>query len=183
MLFRSITNKWAIGAKFDYTAINMARTKDLRHTNKVLDLDASVGASYMLSDKFTIGAHYTYNRYIEGVAFNIYGTTDQQYFSLINYGAFSGKQELFDTSGYTVKSTTYPFVENTHHVGLQLDWKIGKRFKLYNEFIWADLNGYYGKKGTSSIQFTEHSGKIINERLSLLYSGRKTFQQLRLGLR
>ena len=73
-----ITNKWAIGAKFDYTAINMARTKDLRHINKVLDLDASGGATYMLSDKVTSGAHDMYNLSIDGVTVTICVTAEQR---------------------------------------------------------------------------------------------------------
>ena len=172
----------AIGAKFDYTAINMARTRDLRHTNKILSMNASGGLSYVFSKNFTLGAHYTYQRYIESVNFNIYGTTDKQYFNLINYGAFCGTQELFDSNGYARKGTNTPFVENIHQAGFQLDWKIGS-FRIFNEMMWADLSGYYGKKGTSNVQFTTHSGNLFNERLSLVYTGRRTYQSLTFGLR
>ena len=177
-----LTNRIALGAKFDYTATNMARTKDLRHTNRLLEMNASAGLSYVFSKNFTIGAHYTYQRYIESVNFNLYGTTEQQYFSLINYGVFSGTQELFDSNGYTTKGSNLPFVENTHHVGFQLDWKIGS-FRLYNELIWSALSGYYGKTGTSNIQFTDHSGNLFHEQFMLSYTGKCAYQSLTLGLR
>ena len=178
-----VTNRLALGAKFDYSATNMARTKDLRHTNRILAMNASAGLSYVFSNNLIVGAHYTYQRYIESILFNIYGTTEQQYFTLINYGAFCGTQELFDSNGYTTKGSSLPFVENTNHIGFQIDWKIGSSFRLYNELIWSDLSGYYGKTGTSNIQFTEHSGNLFHEQLSLSYTGKRTFQSLTLGLK
>ena len=176
-----VTKGLAVGALMDYTAINGARTKDLRHTNKVLSLDVSGGLSYVFSKFFTLGAHYKYRRYIESVSFNVYGVSEQPYFTLINYGAFCGVQELFDTSGYARKSSNTPFAENTHHVGLQLDWRLGT-FRIYNELVWSDLSGYYGKKGTANVQFTEHSGNQFEERLNLSFTGACIYQSLTLGL-
>ena len=180
-LSHRLSEKFAIGFKLDYNAINMARMKDLRHTNKVLDLNFAGGVSYMPSEKIRFGLHYKYNRFVEGLKFNIYGTTDQQYMTLINFGAFSGRQELFDANGYTAKGENNPFVENIHSGGWQTEWQISKRLKLFNDLTYSSMDGYFGKKSSTSIVYTEHDGSTINENLSFIYTGNKTFQQLVLG--
>lgn len=173
-----LSKHFALGTKFDYHAINMARTKDLRHTNKVLAMNVTAGISYFVAKHFSLSAHYRYNRYIESVNFNIYGTTDQQYFSLINYGAFSGVQELFDSNGYTTKGSNTPFVENIHHAGFQLEFKPTDTFSVFSETVWGSLNGYYGKKGTSNVLFTHHSGYTLSEQLRINYTHGHAFHSL-----
>ncbi len=176
-----LSKQWAIGTRIDYEAINAARTKDLRHTNKVLSMNASAGATFLASDQLVLGLNYQYKRYIESVVFSIYGTSDQQYMSLINFGAFSGKQELFDTNGYTAKGETNPFVEQWQSVGFQLNWEISPRLRMFSESMYSGVNGYYGKKASSSVQFTEHSGKSLSEQLTFFYKGTSVFHEMRLS--
>lgn len=177
-----LSKQWSLGAKFDYEAINRARTKDLRHNNTILSLKASAAISYKLSKALTLGVDYRYDRYIETLSFNTYGTTDQQFMSLINWGAFSGKQELFDNYGYTAKGGNNPFVEHNHQLGMQVAWHIAPRLTLFNELHAALANGYYGKKATSSILYTEHNGSSWRNQTTLSYKGVNHFQQLAVSL-
>ena len=85
----NITDRCAIGGKFDLNSLNMARTKDLRHVNSILDLKANAGLSYLFFKGLKMCINYSYDRYIEGLNFNIYGSTDTQYLSLIIWGIFT----------------------------------------------------------------------------------------------
>src|SRR5690606_8274211 len=47
-------------------------------------------------------------------------------------------------------------VNNTHGMALQADIRFSNTVSLLNEFSYARRSGYYGKKATASIVFTEH---------------------------
>ncbi|MGL4520262.1 MAG: DUF6850 family outer membrane beta-barrel protein [Phocaeicola sp.] len=177
-----LSPQWALGGKLDYEAINRARTKDLRHNNTILSLKALAALSHQLNKRLTIGVDYLYTRYIETLSFNTYGTTDQQFMSLINWGAFSGKQELFDNYGYTAKGANTPFVEQNHQLGIQVAWHIAPRLTLFNEWHAATAQGYYGNKATASVLYTEHDGSSWSNQMRLSYKGSSYFQQLTLSL-
>ncbi|MEG2179205.1 MAG: hypothetical protein RRZ66_01465 [Bacteroidales bacterium] len=177
-----LNNRLSVGGKFDYRGINMARTKDLRHTNQGLDLTLSPSVSLLLSDKIRTGVHYSYNRYIEGIKFNLYGTTDRQYFTLVDFGAFYGKQELFDTNGYTTKGENTPYVEQIHKAGWQLEYKPTHRLYLFNEFVWGKGDGYFGKQASAAIQYTRHEVNQWSDRLVAYYRGKRLLQQLELRI-
>lgn len=159
----------SIGARFNYEATNRARTRDLRYTNKALCFNISPGMSFELSDRLVTGIHYQYDRYVEGVKFNLYGTTDRQYFTLIDFGAFYGKQELFDSNGYTAKGENTPYTEQNHQLGWQLEYKMNNRFSIFNELMVGSGAGYFGKQASSAIQYTRHDRQQWIERLFGLY--------------
>lgn len=171
---------FAIGAGFDYKGINLVRTKDLRHSNKILDMTVTPSMSWQITRKLTTGVNYSYNRFIEGIKFSQYGTTDKQYFTLIDFGAFNGKQELFDLNGYTAKDVLNPYVEQLHHIGWQLEYNPTSRLSLFNEFVWGTGDGYFGKKASSSIQYTRHEVGSWKDRLFIAYRGDKLTQKLEL---
>lgn len=168
-----INRLFSVGGRIDYQAGNMTRTKDLRHTNKTLDLQSSLGTSLRINDRLNTGIHYSYKRYIEGMSFKTYGNTDKQYFSLIDFGGFFGKQELFDKNGYTGSSESNPYVENTHELGWQLEYKPTERISFFNELSLGRGNGYYGKKSSSSILYTEHNLSYWQNRILAVYRGNR----------
>lgn len=175
-----IDRRFSIGAFFDYRGINLARTKDLRHTNKILDMTVSPSMSWKINNKLITGINYSYNRFVEGVKFSQYGTTDKQHFTLIDFGAFNGKQELFDQNGYTEKNALNPYVEQVHRIGWQVEYTPTARLSLFNEFVWGTGDGYFGKKASSSIQYTRHETGVWKERLSAVYRGDRLTQRLEL---
>lgn len=149
-----VSSRWSVGGKLAYQAGNYAKRKDLRHINKLLDMDLSAGALYKISDLLEIGANYNYSRRIESVGFKIAGTKDQVYNSLISYGSFYGLIDRFDDSGYT--SATNPLKDIRQGGALQLNLQFNKNVTLFNEFSYADRNGFFGDQVPASI--TKHNG-------------------------
>ena len=52
----------SVGARLDYTSANYAKYKDLRHQNKLMDLQLTLGGHVPLTDWLSMGADYTYHR-------------------------------------------------------------------------------------------------------------------------
>lgn len=156
-----ISSRWTLGGKIDYETANYAKTKDLRHINKLLNMDVQAALGYSVNKALDIGVSYDYIRRIESVAFNMFGNTDRQYLSLINYGSFMGTKELFNGSGispgYTL--TSNPMVNNTDRISLQVDIHLNPRTEWFNDFSYGIRSGYFGQKESGSIVFTEHHAK------------------------
>lgn len=82
--------KWlSVGGRVDFTAANAAKYKDLRHKNKLMDLDASVAFYLPLTTWLNIGANYRYLRHSESLIFSTYSSNDITYKSLIEYGGMT----------------------------------------------------------------------------------------------
>lgn len=161
-----LSSKLSIGGKLDYQTGNYAKRKDLRHINKLLDLNLSAGLLYKISDLIELGANYNYSRRIESISFKVAGN-NQEYNSLISYGSFYGLLDRFDDSGYT--SGTNPLRDIRQGGSLQLNLNLNKNVTLFNEFSYADRNGFFGEEGTSSTLLTKHNGSdfAYNGQLSL----------------
>jgi hypothetical protein len=153
---RKIGERWKIGGKIDYEAANYAKFKDMRHTNKLLQLDGYLGASYAVNNWLELGVGYGYRRRIESIAFGIYGNTDRQYLSLINFGSFYGNAELHDDFGYT--GDTNPVYDVVHKASAFANIRLNDQWEWFSEFTYGIRNGYFGKRGTNQIVFTEHAG-------------------------
>ena len=165
-------NLWkglSIGGRIDYTAANYAKYKDLRHSNKMMDLKVSVGVMGHVLDQLTIGANYLYHRNTESMTFNTYGKVDKVYKSLISYAAFMGRLEQFGTTGYTEKGRDMPLVEDQHGGSLQVEWSPSAQWSLFNEVSLAHGTGYYGRKSPFTISFTNHDRDLLSYHGTLRY--------------
>lgn len=158
-----VYNSLRLGVKIDYLAGNYAKLKDLRHTNILMDMNLTLGASYQFNPVIEVGANYFYRRSTEGVGFKTYGNTDQQYLSLISFGSFFGRSELFGTSGFTApegdKST--PAFNQFNGGSLQVNLNLSPKINLFNEFTFKSRDGYYGLKSSSTTQHTRHDGNLL----------------------
>ena len=152
----------AVGARLDYTAANYAKYKDLRHQNKLMDLQASAGVYAPLTAWLNAGAHYQYHRNIESVSFSTYGKNDKTYKSLVDYGAFFGKLEQFGSQGYTDKSREMPMVDERHGGGLQFDATPTRWLVAYAGITLSHRAGYYGRKSPYTITYSDHDGDIVD---------------------
>ncbi|WEK35589.1 MAG: hypothetical protein P0Y53_24150 [Candidatus Pseudobacter hemicellulosilyticus] len=150
----AVSSRLTLGAKLDYTAANYAKRRDLRHVNNLTDINARVGAAYRLGENWELGVEYGYTRRIESLRFQIVGNTDRQYLSLINYGVFFGMSERFADNAIT--GETRPFVNNTHSGALTLGGTLAPGVVLVNRASYGQRKGYMGKKGSTTIVFTEH---------------------------
>lgn len=176
-----LNNKLVLGAKADYKNVSYFKTKDLRHTNDLMDLKLYTGAEYKLAN-LDLGINYYYHRSVESIIFKIYGNTDQQYYCLIDYGGFFGYVESFDSSstGFTRGSSKKPYFNQEHGLSVQLNLFSRNRLSFFNEFSVKIGDGYYGKKSTSSIVYTEHTSNTYTYNGAITLKNETSSHQLKL---
>lgn len=164
---------YSIGARVDYEAANYAKYKDLRHSNKLMDLQVSIGTTAPVTSWLTIGANYLYHRTTESVSFQTYGKNDRVYKSLINFGNFMGYSEQYGSTGYTDNSREMPLVEDENGGSLQLAFTLPAGLSYYNELTMSHKAGYYGRKSPYTIVYTNHHANTFS------YHGRLALQRNR----
>ncbi len=150
----AVSQRLTLGGAISYEVADYAKLKDLRHINRLLNMDVAAGVNYTLSKAVKLGLSYNYVRRIESLKFEVHGNTDKQYLVFLNYDNFYGRTELFGEDGLTDERR--PIVNNTHGMALQADIRFSNTVSLLNEFSYTRRSGYYGKKATASIVFTEH---------------------------
>jgi hypothetical protein len=62
----------SLGGRVDYTAANYAKYKDLRHSNKLMDLRLSIGLMARVLNQLNVGVNYQYHRNTESITFSKY---------------------------------------------------------------------------------------------------------------
>lgn len=164
-----LSSKFTVGGGLEYEASNFAKMRDLRHVNKLLDIDASLGGLYQLNKSIEIGLNYNYLRRIESISFESHGNVDKGFVSLISFGAFYGRAETFSKEGYTSSENTWPLADIGHAGTMQLNLYLNKHIHFLNEFTFTIKNGFFGRKSSASKPFTEHTKNSIvyNGTLSL----------------
>ncbi|MCI2082084.1 MAG: hypothetical protein LKK08_04200 [Bacteroidales bacterium] len=151
-----LTDDLSIGIRADYDAVDYAKTKDLRYVDNLMDMKFTAGAKYRLGFA-DIGLNYYYRRRVEYAKFEVEGTTDNNYYSLIDYGGFFGDWELFGESGVTSSSYKAPELSQLQGGSLQLGFRLGDAY-WFNEFSLRSRNGYLGSTSSARIMYYEHSG-------------------------
>ena len=165
----------AIGLRMDYTAGNYAKYKDLRHKNKLMDLQFTAGflSTFNLQHStLNIGADYTYHRRTESLEFNTYGKSDKMYKSLIDYGAMMGIVEQFGNEGYTDKNNEMPLFEDGHGGDIQLELCPLSTLSIFGNIGFIHATGYYGSKSPYTITYTDHERDIFAEQVRISYEQR-----------
>jgi hypothetical protein len=156
-------NVWrglSLGGRIDYRAANYAKTRDLRHVNKYSDLAFSAGANYAFGRTVELGLNYFYRYSAEDIVFSVEGNTDRQYRSLVSFGGFFGRLEMYDNSGtgYTLGTSSRPLFNAWQGVGAQAGVRLATHWKLFVEAAGKQRSGEYGKRSTTTVVFTEHEG-------------------------
>jgi hypothetical protein len=172
-----LSKKLSGGLKIDYNTISYFKTKDLRHANDILDMSVTAGLSYKAGKVITAGLNYFYRRSVESITFSSAGNTDQQFYSLIDFGAFYGKQERFGEEGYTASRDTKHYFNEFHGLSLQVELFPKAKFMFFNELGLQLRNGYYGKRSMLSYIYSEHNSDIINYKGVLSYKKRSALHQ------
>ena len=163
----------SLGAKFDFTAANIAKYKDLRHKTKLMDMTVSAGV-YVPLHAVSIGLNYAYRRNTQSLAFSTYATSAQDYVSYINYGPWIGTLEQFGNTGFTDNSREQPLLSEYHGIGIQAGWDILPSLSWFNDMDYSYRKGYYGRKSPYTIVYANHHSHLFNyhSRLSLKLSRR-----------
>lgn len=146
----------SLGATIAYETASYAKKKDPRHTNQLMQLDASVGATWQTAS-FTLGANYLLRRTTEGMQFSTYGRTDQVYRYLIDQGACFGRDEQAGGRGYVGNDYERPYQDMRHGVALQAGYEQG-RWSVLIEGQWLRRHGHYGLESPSMLDFNRHHG-------------------------
>ena len=137
---------------------------------------------FRLGPRLALGANYTYRRRIESLLLKVYGKTDRVYESLLDYGAFFGKREVFGENGYTKENETKPLFDRYHGGSLQIDWRLGRRLTLFSEFLFRTRAGYYGRPSPTTVVYTNHDGSELAYTAQLTLDAGRQRHILRLEL-
>lgn len=155
----SFNKKWIIGGSIDYSASDAAKKKDPRFANTWMDLNLNAGFRFSPSDKFSMGVSALYRRTLEDMSGNIFGTTDKMYYVDIDFGGFYGKTERIGGDAGYLTNTAKPMFNSFYGGSIQIE--AGDRTKVFNQITYLKRGGYYGKRASSSITYTEHASNII----------------------
>ena len=156
----SFNPKWSIGAEIDYQAGDQSKRKDPRFINVWMDLGVSAGFRYAPTENFSFGISAIYRRTLENINSKRYGADHNNYYNFIDYGGFYGTRELFTgRDGYVAEGDYRPMFNSFYGGTIQIEG--GKNSKIFNEIKFLRRNGYYGKRSSSTVTFTEHVGNII----------------------
>lgn len=169
-----LTSRLSWGGQLEYRTENYAKFKDLRHQNSLMNLHLSTGFSYELFSGWQVGLSYGYLRNVETVGFGIYGTTDRQYTSLISFGGFYGRSEVFGESGYT--SNTTPLFTQTHEVAFQGQYHRGD-LNWFQEVFIRKTSGRFGSGSSTSITYSTHTGSEVGYRTKLTWQQSRLFRR------
>ena len=169
----SVADGFAIGLKMAYTAANLAKYKDLRHQNKLMDLQLSAGIYADVTSWLNLGAYILHHRNTESINFGTYSTSDKVYKTLVSYANFTGHVEQFGQEGYTDKSREMPLVTNNNGIGVQLSVH-SSQFIVHSFYEYAHGWGYYGNKSPYTITYSEHNSDQHQFLLQAIYTPSST---------
>jgi len=145
---------WLLGAKIDYTTGNYTKFKDLRHVNKLLDVELSLGLGKQIG-RATMGLNYIHNRRVESIMHTVEGSSEGLYTSFISYGNFLGYKLLATQYGtYINLGNAMPLADIQNGVGAQVYLQLGPQILWSNEFQYHTGSGYYGDK--DRIHYSKH---------------------------
>ena len=179
----SLWHNASVGLNLDYTSANLAKYKDLRHKNKLMDMTFTASLFTSLGNSLQIGATWLYRRTTESVLFSTYGKGGRNFMSFINYGPYIGQVEQFGSVGFTDKSREMPLVDDIDGVGLQFSITPFSPLVFYNAFTYAHRRGYYGRRSPYTITFTRHKSHTYQYDTRLSHQSQKARYFLDFSLR
>ena len=93
-----VAEHWRIGAAMDFASANLAKRKDLRHTNWRLDMTVAPGFMFHKGD-FAAGASAIFRKTSESVDPEQVGTTESSYYAFLDKGLMYGVHSVWTGSG------------------------------------------------------------------------------------
>lgn len=138
-----LSSAWRIGAKMDFESANMAKRKDLRHSNWRLDMSVAPGFMYH-SDDFAIGANYMFRKTGETVEAEQVGTSESSYYAFLDKGMMYGTYSVWSGSGLHLHEAgvmALPVKDFNNGAALQMQYK-----GLFAEIEYLRTSGVIGEK-------------------------------------
>ncbi len=150
-----VADGWRIGAKMDFESANIAKRKDLRHTNKRLEMTVAPGFMFHRG-KFAVGASYIFEKTSETIEAEQVGTSESSYWAFLDKGMIYGVHSVWTGSGIHLKDNgVNGFPVNDFSNGIALQMQYGT---LFAEIEYLDTRGRIGEK--EYIWFTFPGNKV-----------------------
>ena len=136
-------SNWRIGAMMDFEAANIAKRKDLRHSNWRLDMTVSPGFMYHSGD-FAIGANYLFRKTSETIEAEQVGIAESSYNAFLDKGLMYGVYSIWTGSGLHLQDAGvkgFPVKDLSHGAAMQMQYK-----GLFAEIEYLHTSGSIGEK-------------------------------------
>ena len=154
-----ISDRWRIGAAMDFESANLAKRKDLRHTNWWLDMTVTPGFMYHKGD-FSAGASYIMRKTSESVKAEQIGIAESSYYAFLDKGLMYGEYSVWNGSGLHLSEAGvngFPVRDISHGAAVQMQYK-----GLFAEVEYLNRRGIIGEKEYIWFRFPGHG---VNARL------------------
>ena len=168
-----LANRWRIGAMMDFESSNIAKRKDLRHSNWRLDMTVSPGFMYHDGD-FAIGANYIFRKTSETVEAKQVGISETSYYAFLDKGLMYGVHNIWTGSGLHLDEDGvkgFPVKDFSNGAAVQMQYK-----GLFAEVEYLHTSGTIGEKEFIWYLFP---GNSVDVRLG--YSHESHFARLDFG--
>lgn len=138
-----LSDHWRIGAAMDFESANMAKRKDLRHSNWKLDMAVTPGIMYHRGD-LAIGASYIFRKTSESIKAEQVGTSESSYYAFLDKGLMYGVYSVWNGSGLHLSESgvnSFPVKDFSNGGALQMQYK-----GFFAEAEYLRTNGTVGEK-------------------------------------
>lgn len=169
-------SNWRIGAMMDFESANMAKRKDLRHSNWRLDMTVAPGFMYYTGD-FAIGADYLLRKTSETIEAEQVGIAESSYNAFLDKGLMYGVYSIWTGSGLHLDDAGvkgFPVKDLSHGASVQMQYK-----GLFAEVGYLHTSGSIGEKEYIWFLFP---GNEVNVRLGYAHDA-KHFARIDFGWR
>lgn len=169
-----IAPSWRIGAVMDFESSNIAKRKDLRHSNWRLNLTAAPGIMYH-SDDFAIGAAYLLRKTSETIEATQIGTSESSYYAFLDKGQMYGVYSIWTGSGLHLDEAgvnDFPVKDFSNGVAVQMQYR-----DFFAEAEYTHGSGTIGEKEHIWFRFPSDSFKT---RLAYRHTSSKVTHYARL---
>ena len=168
-----LASRWRIGAMMDFESSNIAKRKDLRHSNWRLDMTVSPGLMYHDGD-FAIGANYIFRKTSETVEAKQVGISETSYYAFLDKGLMYGVHNIWTGSGLHLDEDGvkgFPVKDFSNGAAIQVQYK-----GLFAEVGYLHTSGSIGEKEYIWFLFPGHSADV-----RLGYRNERHFARLDFG--
>ena len=158
-------SNWRIGAMMDFEAANIAKRKDLRHSNWRLDMTVAPGFMYHSGD-FAIGANYLFRKTSETIEAEQVGIAESSYNAFLDKGLMYGVYSIWTGSGLHLQDAGvkgFPVKDFSNGAAVQMQYK-----GLYAEVEYLHTTGTIGEKEFIWFLFP---GNSVDVRLGYRHEG------------
>lgn len=148
-----LSGQWRIGVGADFLAANLAKRKDLRHTNFRLDVELTPSVMWHQGD-WAAGLSLILGKNSETIDAEVIGVSGPTYYAFFDKGLMYGLYEGWEGSGIHLSTSgvnSFPVREMVAGASAQMSWK-----GLYADIMYKYRKGTMGEKDYIWYEFPGH---------------------------